>query len=287
MEFPLQQSGQGQNRAMFNPGKFDMRDWLSPKRLTLVMWDAAYLMRHLPGESYENYDRVLDETIDRGYNTLRLDPMPQLIDLEKPETIFRWADPHAPYMPWGSDKAGEGALGMWLIEFMGKVMDRHLNYTLSAWWAAGQPGNEPFQPIALAPRTHLEAADLWIKLLRSWKKRFGFDGLVYVDLANEVPYFLPGFLKRFEEETNAKWDAFGQPFNTRQIAFFAGELNPALAALQREFPEIRFTASIHGDERWLDVPVQFDCSHAAGCTTSQTGIFCGLGRTKRNALNNQ
>jgi hypothetical protein len=36
-------------------------------------------------------------------------------------------------------------------------------------------------------------------------------------------------------------------------------LNPALAALQREFPEVRFTASIHGDERWLDVPVSFDC----------------------------
>jgi hypothetical protein len=29
--------------------------------------------------------------------------------------------------------------------------------------------------------------------------------------------------------------------------------------LQREFPQLCFTASIHDVERWLDSPVQFDC----------------------------
>ena len=31
------------------------------------------------------------------------------------------------------------------------------------------------------------------------------------------------------------------------------------ALLRKEFPELRFTAPIHGDPRWLDVPVDFDC----------------------------
>ncbi len=236
-----------------------MRGWLSPRRLTIVMWDQAFLMRHVPGESYADYDRVLDETIERGYNTLRLDPLPQLMDLSQPSTVFRWGDPHTPYMPWGWKDAGEGPLGQWLIEFMEKVRERRLNYTLSAWWFNDQSANNPFPKESVAPHTHLEAAEMWARLLRDWQRRFGFDGLVYVDIANEVPYFLPGFMQRYAADTGGGWDEGGAPFSARQVSFLAGELNPALAALQREFPQLRFTGSIHGDIRWLDVPLQFDC----------------------------
>ena len=63
---------------------------------------------------------------------------------------------------------------------MEKVLARGLNFTLSAWWfynstAAGFPSE------AIAPRTHLEAAELWSKLLRQWQQRFGFEKLVYLD----------------------------------------------------------------------------------------------------------
>lgn len=257
-DFPQQISGSSSHPLHFTSGQFDMRDWLHPRRLTIVMWDQAFLLRHMPGESYADYDRVLDETIERGYNTLRLDPMPQLLDLARPETVFRWEDPHTPYMPWCWDKAGEGPLGEWLIEFMQKVQQRRLNYTLSSWWFTNISTTPlPVEPGAI--NTHLDAAESWAVMLREWEKRFGFDGLVYVDLHNEVPYFLPGFAQRYEQETGGPWNEGGQPFSARQIQFLAGELNPAIACLQREFPHLRFTASIHGDERWLDVPLQFDC----------------------------
>jgi len=101
-------------------------------------------------------------------------------------------------------------------------------------------------------------------MLREWKKRFGFEGLQYVDICNEVPYFLPGLLKRIKTETGQSWtgekhEDVGPVFGMELINFMANDLNSAFSALQREFPEIRFTASIHGDERWLDIPVQFDC----------------------------
>lgn len=262
MDFPLQQSGSPRRRLDLtgSAGQFDMRQWLDPRRLTIVMWDQAFLLRHVPGESYEDYERVLDEAIERGYNTLRLDPLPQLIDLAHPEKVFRWDDPHTPYMPWGWDKAGEGPLGAWLIEFMDKVLAKRLNYTLSAWWFTGKSENNLFPAEALAPQTHEEAAGL----LHEWQKRFGFDGLVYVDLANEVPYFLPGFLQRYEQETGSNWNetvpvSDGQPFTPEQVNYLGRELNQAVSFLQREFPQLRFTASIHGDPRWLEVPVQFDC----------------------------
>ena len=109
-----------------------MRNSLNPRRLTMAMWDQAYLARHMPGGSFEDYDRVLDETVDRAYNTLRIDPLPQYIDLSKPDKIFSWPDPHEPFTPWGQNTAVKGPLGRWLIEFMEKLQKRpSLYYTLS------------------------------------------------------------------------------------------------------------------------------------------------------------
>jgi hypothetical protein len=265
MEFPSQSTGPTRtNFPQMQPGRFDMRDWLNPRRLTFVLWDYAYLFRHIPGESFESYDRVLDQAIERGYNTLRIDPLPQLVDLAHPEKCFRWSDPQRPYMPWCYQRPGEGHLGQWMIEFMEKLLTRPLNYTLSAWWTCSVPGSNSFPTEAIAPHTHLEAAELWAKLLREWKRRFGFDRLVYVDIANETPYFLPGFMDRIKAESGQSWNGDGQvdfnaPFGPRLIEFVSNELNGAMSMLQREFPEVRFTSSIHGDERWLDIPLQFDC----------------------------
>ena len=49
MTFPLQQSGSSHSRPAFHPGMFDLREQLDPRRLTLAMWDQAFLMRHIPG----------------------------------------------------------------------------------------------------------------------------------------------------------------------------------------------------------------------------------------------
>ena len=257
MDFPLQFSGSPSSRPQSASGAFDMRQVLSPRRLTIVMWDQAFLLRHAPGCSYANYDQVLDETIERGYNTLRLDPMPQFIDLSRPETVYAWPDPQSPYMPWGWNQAGEGPLGQWLIEFMGKVQRRGLNYTLSAWWFNAGSGHWNLIPTERTPHSHTQGAEIWINMLHEWRRRFGFDGLVYVDLANEVPYFLPGTQERLKAETGDDWSV--ARFTPRQVEYLSGELNGAMALLQREFPEVRFTASIHGDTRWLDVPLNFDC----------------------------
>ena len=102
---------------------------------------------------------------------------------------------------------------------------------------------------------------MWAILLREWQRRFGFEGLVYVDLANEVPYFLPGFLDRIriKDETGAGpvRSRLVPPLDQMIPSWPGAQLG--LGLLQREFPSLRFTASIHGDLRWLDIPVQFDC----------------------------
>ena len=96
--------------------EFDMREWLEPRRLTTVMWDHAFLTRHVPGDSFEDYDRVLDEAVERGYNTLRLDPLPQVIDLSKPEIVYTQPSFNMPWLPWTNPDGFEGPAGAWLIE---------------------------------------------------------------------------------------------------------------------------------------------------------------------------
>jgi Sugar-binding cellulase-like len=239
---------------------YDMRDYLKPRRLTLAMWDVAYVLRHGPGGSFADHDRVLDEAVEREYNTLRIDPLPQFIDLKKPERILEWADPKQPFMPWNWNTGVRGPVGQWIIEFVEKLHRRNsLHYTLSAWWfTPGAPTTPTSPPLLRMPATMVEGAEMWAVMLTDWKKRFGFDRLVYVDIANETPYFFPHFSENFKKATG---EDFGAPraFSPAQIEFFVNEINPALKLLRREFPELRFTTSIHGDLRWLDVPLELDC----------------------------
>jgi hypothetical protein len=179
--------------------------------------------------------------------------MLQWVDLDHPERELHWPDPKLPFMPWGLKGAVTGPAGEWIIDFMEKLHARDLYYTLSAWWACGE------QPAPLrVPRTHVEAAEMWARTLTQYKQRFGLDRLLYVDIANEVPYFLPGFMDAVKKEAGAGWNELSQ-FPEQLVAFLAKDLNSAVLALAREFPELRFTASIHGDLRWLQVPLDFDC----------------------------
>ncbi|HET6205826.1 MAG TPA: cellulase-like family protein [Terracidiphilus sp.] len=239
---------------------YDMRNDLNPRRLTMAMWDQAYALRHIPGGSFADYDRVLDETVERGYNTVRIDPMPQWIDLQRPERLLDWPDPQEPLMPWDWNTAVNGPVGEWIIDFMEKLHKRpSLHYTLSAWWfAPGLPTSPPAPPVLRTPKNMLEGAEMWVVLLNDWKKRFGFDRLVYVDIANETPYFFPGLDDRLKKVQGVGFEDT-PAFSPATVAFFTDEINKPLALLRSEFPELRFTTSIHGDLRWLDVPLELDC----------------------------
>ncbi len=261
MDFPTQESGPLAKRTTIGgQDGFDIREYLNPRRLTLAMWDNAFLMRHIPGGSFADYDRVLDEAIERGYNTLRLDPMPQFIDLANPGGMLHWPEPNLPFMPWNQNAAVDGPVGHWLITFMEKLLARRkqLSYTLSAWWFHNKPGSTwPRGPALLhRPTDHRQAAEVWITFLEQWERRFGFDGCVYIDVANEVPYFLPDYLAKYQQATGQGWM---EPRRPETCRWLTDDLNGGMALLQRRFPQLRFTASIHGDVRWTDLPLDFDC----------------------------
>ena len=186
--------------------------------------------------------------------------MPQWINLRKPETVLEWPDPKQPFMPWNWNTAVKGPVAQWVIDFIEKLHQRlSLHYTMSGWWFMPGVATAPPSPAPLRhPANMMEGAEMWAQMLTDWKKRFGFDRPLYVDIANETPYFFPEFSERIKKATGAGFDDLPS-FSESQSSFLAGEINQALNLLRREFPELRFTTSTHGDLRWLDVPLELDC----------------------------
>lgn len=226
---------------------FDMRDWLEPRRLTTVMWDHTFLTRHYGGDSFADYDRVLDEAVERGYNTLRIDPIPQSIDLSAPEKVYKQNDLNCPLLPWTRPQGFEGPAGKWLIEFVEKARKRGLYLALSSWWGGG------VQPLNGQHPTNLtEAADCWIRFLEQWKKRLGLDGIVYVDLNNEFPCFLPGMMDKLAKEGGERW-------SERYNRLFTKEVNDGLARMRGAFPELRYMVSLHSEINYTKLDLTLDC----------------------------
>lgn len=242
MKYPLIEASRGTGASTHKP--FDMRRFLTPRRLTLAMWDFAFLTRHMAGDAFADYDRVLDEAVERGYNAIRIDPLPHVIDLTRPEALItRPKLERARFNPWDREAAVSGPLGAWLIDFMEKLLDRGLYYCLSAWSPALDQGTQP--------QNLQEVTDCFLRLLEAWRGRFGFDRCLYVDLSNEYPYFLNDHLQRIA-------DAHGERWSPAWCAFVSGEVNGVLRAARSAFPEVRFMVSLHDETPWINLGLELD-----------------------------
>ena len=48
--------------------------------MAITMWDFSWLERRWPGAGYEDWDMALDELKERGYNCIRIDAFPHLMN---------------------------------------------------------------------------------------------------------------------------------------------------------------------------------------------------------------
>jgi hypothetical protein len=261
MDFPTQQTVafSGSSASPGTRGAYDMRAHLNPRRMTMVMWDQAFLLRHQAGESFADWEQVLNETVERGYNTLRLDPMPQCINMEQPDQELTWGDNGGPYLPWDWQRKITLPAGRALIEFMQLAAQHNLWMTLSNWWFTGDAAPAG----TVTPRSTMEGAELWARMLRVLQREVGFERIAYIDFANEMPYFFPNFMQQLAAvDPQAGFGGYPviSDYTEVQKAWLRDNLDKPIAALQAEFPQLRFTHSIHGDQRWLNVGLTaWDC----------------------------
>jgi len=190
--------------------------------LAITMWDFSWLERRWPGAGYEDWDSILDELKQRGYDAVRIDAYPHLVAAAASRTwelLPRWNQ-----QVWGSPAKNRVRVQPELNQFIRKCADRGLWVALSTWFR--QDADDTRMKI----RRPEDLGQVWKTTLDS----IAADGLLkhvlYVDLCNEFP--LPDwapFLPSDTERANQR----GQEW-----------MRNAIAAVRTAYPQMDFTFSI-------------------------------------------
>ena len=192
--------------------RYDMRSNLSPKRLTIAMWDFSYLFMHHTNGCYENFQRSIDELIERKFNTIRIDAFPLIIaSLDSLNQSITF--PANPEYNWGqTDQAYKHKIAKELIEFLSIAKKKHLNIILSTW----NMDCVEFPNIKNKFSDQKKYQGAWEKVLDMLKDNDLLDNVLYVDLDQEFPYFSP-FGKSIDSLKNTCKNIEDEITNSRKL----------------------------------------------------------------------
>jgi hypothetical protein len=252
---------------VFNPGlawtdqdfrREAMRTELVPSRLTIAMWDFSYLYMHYPGGAFADWNKTLDELLERRFNTVRVDAFPLIIGkldaANQKVTIL--ADPMRNWGP--SDRDVEHDLQQEFVEFMTLTKKKGIQVILSTW----NFGCKEFPNVQQDYKTPEQVWSAWEKTLDLLAQKDLLSHVLYVDLDQEFPFFSP-FAEKIKgmeikgcsdtENTAAQLRNMisGQQWNDQQILFVRKLFNESLKHFQRRYPQLRFTFSLTA--HWADV----------------------------------
>lgn len=192
--------------------------------LAITMWDFSWIERRWPGAGYEDFDKALDELVERGYNAVRIDAFPHFINVDP---IKKWTlKPVWNQQDWGSPAINSIQIQPSLNMFIAACKERKIKIGLSSWY------REDLDNVRMLIDTPEKMASAWISTLRSIAKEDLLDTIFYVDLCNEWPGDLwsPYFKNNPPELTWGGWNT------TNSINW----MKTSIELLRNEFPEIAF-----------------------------------------------
>ena len=203
---------------------------VSPRAIT--MWDFSWLERRWPGAGYEDWDKVLDELLERGYNAIRIDAYPHLI-AEDPTKKWMLNEVWNQQV-WGSPDLNEVQVQPNLNKFLEKCKERDIKVGLSSWYR--QDVDDTRMKITTADKM----ADCWISTLRTIETDGLLDTVLYVDLCNEWPgnLWAPFFSSRYPHVVWGQWH------KEESLQW----MKHALTRMRKEYPDMPFLFSFdNGD----------------------------------------
>lgn len=195
--------------------------------LAITMWDFSWLERRWPGAGYENWELILDELKERGYDAVRIDAYPHLIAADGKGT---WQlKPEWNQQMWGAPSLIEVSnVEENLLEFLRCCKKKGILVGLSTWF------REDLDQIRLRITTPHELAKVWMKTLEVIDTENLLDCILYVDVSNEYPH--PAWTPYLVEASGIKAPSRFQDESIRWM-------KESLAELREAFPNIDYTFS--------------------------------------------
>ncbi|NCB93797.1 MAG: cellulase [Clostridia bacterium] len=172
------------------------------KPFTIAMWDFSWIERRWPGAGYEDWDQALNELTERGYDAVRIDPYPHLMD---EDAHAEWTlKPVWSVHNWGSSAILSVTLYDNLREFLRACRRHGVRVALSSWF------REDMDNTRMRITTPTDHAAVWIKTLdyiRTWGE---LDNILFVDMCNGFPHknWSPFFSKYYGSDRSSAHATF-------------------------------------------------------------------------------
>ncbi len=215
-------------------------------KYAVTMWEFSWLVRRTGDEAeYADWDKVLDELAERGYNCIRLDAFPHLVakgpdgQIVEQFTIL----PRPDGFMWGNHKPVQVEPRSALVEFIGKAADRGIYVGLSSWY------NLDILNRVQMIQSPKDYARIWLATLDLLSEAGLHDRIVWVDICNEFPVsrWAPGpYTDIFKSKRvgdlwmalklSRKWD---EGVKQRIKNYFDGAITP----LREKYPDLKYTFS--------------------------------------------
>ena len=202
----------------------------------ITMWDFSWLERRWPGAGYEDWDLVLDQLVERGYDAIRIDAYPHLVsaDAEREwELLPVWTQ-----QTWGAQSVVRVHVLPALVEFISKARDRGVQIALSSWFR--QDRDDTRMRISSPERM----AAVWVDTLRLLDEAGVLDNVLYVDLCNEFPLSIYSPFFSGSEQTDA-------PLRTDPSV--PAYMSTSIELVRAAFPDLAYTYSFTGEyDTWRE-----------------------------------
>ncbi len=219
------------------------------KNLAIAMWDFSWLLRHHPAGEFLDWDRVLDELCERGYNAVRIDLFPHLVAARPDGTVVEeYSFPKGDWKPamWGNKFSVTVRPREGVIDFLGKCQKRGVHVGFSTWFFG--PDVEKIEGLDGFVR-------VWEETLALIEANGLMDTCLYVDLLNEYPLFhgFSWFTKKLDslkdtteadkdagERQAFEWSKEMGKYNRAQWEYYRSFGSDAIRRLKKRWPDLDY-----------------------------------------------
>ncbi|NQT71156.1 MAG: hypothetical protein HQ553_00130 [Chloroflexi bacterium] len=216
---------------------------IDEKALAVTMWEFDWLVRRQGNENeYADWDKILDELAERGYNCIRIDAFPHLI-ASGPDgkVIDRFTIlPQSSEFMWGNHSPVEVEPRIALITFLRKVREHGMTVGLSTWFCDDESHRAD---TVVTPEDY---SRVWLETLQFLEEAELLGVIEWVDLCNEFPvgrWARGAYPEIFNGANPNDYSPLIEEWDDETRARIQRYFDKSIPPLRKAYPELSYTFS--------------------------------------------